>query len=246
LKYFKNNVAGTITLTDTMLRYGVRNLIFSSSATVYGDSPALPLTESSAVNVPQNPYGRSKAIVETMLQDLSDSDATWRIVCLRYFNPVGAHPSGLIGEDPRNTPNNLMPLITQAALKKREEITIFGSDYPTPDGTAIRDYIHVVDLAKGHVAALKKLLNFSGIMKVNLGTGKGHSVMQVIEAFEEVTGTNVPFKMGARRQGDVPECFADVQFAESCLGWRAEFGIKEMCLDSWNWQVKNPNGFQNG
>lgn len=241
LEYYDHNVIGTHRLLQAMLATGVRSLVFSSSATVYGDPQRLPLTEDHPLSA-TNPYGRTKLMIEDMLRDLFQSAADWRIAILRYFNPVGAHESGLIGEDPRGIPNNLMPFVAQVAVGRREKLNVWGNDYPTPDGTGVRDYIHVVDLAVGHLRALERLLE-PGCMAVNLGTGRGYSVLEVIKAFEEASGRTIPVNMAARRAGDIASCYADPGFAEKSLGWRATRDIQTMCQDHWRWQVNNPEGY---
>lgn len=243
LRYYSNNVFGSLQLFELMAKHGVKTIVFSSSATVYGDPVELPLHEKMPTGVPTNPYGMSKLMIENILSDLYVSDNSWRIARLRYFNPVGAHPSGLIGEDPTGIPNNLMPFITQTALGKREVLSVFGGDYPTSDGSGVRDYIHVVDLAKGHLAALDKCFSCSGVHTVNLGTGEGYSVLQLIQAFEKINKVSVPYEVVGRRAGDVAECYADTQFAEKYLNWKAQLGLEEMCRDSWHWQSKNPMGY---
>ena len=241
LEYYDHNVIGTHRLLQAMLATGVRSLVFSSSATVYGDPQRLPLTEDHPLSA-TNPYGRTKLMIEDMLRDLFQSAADWRIAILRYFNPVGAHESGLIGEDPRGIPNNLMPFVAQVAVGRREKLNVWGNDYPTPDGTGVRDYIHVVDLAVGHLRALERLVE-PGCMAVNLGTGRGYSVLEVIKAFEEASGRTIPVNMAARRAGDIASCYADPGFAEKSLGWRATRDIQTMCQDHWRWQVNNPEGY---
>ena len=241
LEYYDHNVIGTHRLLQAMLATGVRSLVFSSSATVYGDPQRLPLTEDHPLSA-TNPYGRTKLMIEDMLRDLFMSAPDWRIAILRYFNPVGAHESGLIGEDPRGIPNNLMPFVAQVAVGRREKLNVWGNDYPTPDGTGVRDYIHVVDLAVGHLRALERLLE-PGCMAVNLGTGRGYSVLEVIKAFEEASGRTIPVNMAARRAGDIASCYADPGFAEKSLGWRATRDIQTMCQDHWRWQVNNPEGY---
>ncbi|MEO1082382.1 MAG: UDP-glucose 4-epimerase GalE [Pseudomonadota bacterium] len=245
VEYYDNNVAGTISLLRAMRSAGTGQLVFSSSATVYGDPASVPITESFPRSA-TNPYGRSKLMIEDMLIDLAAADPDWRIALLRYFNPVGAHTSGLIGEDPSGIPNNLMPFVAQVAVGKRERLSVFGGDYPTPDGTGVRDYIHVLDLAAGHVAALASLLSVpqGQPLIVNLGTGQGYSVLDVVRAFEEASGQSVPYEIVARRPGDVAECYADPRLAKERLGWAAELGIERMCEDSWRWQLKNPQGFR--
>ncbi|MEM1187227.1 MAG: UDP-glucose 4-epimerase GalE [Pseudomonadota bacterium] len=244
LEYYENNVVGTISLLKAMRSAGTRQLVFSSSATVYGDPASVPITESFPRSA-TNPYGRSKLMVEDVLIDLAASDPAWQIALLRYFNPVGAHPSGLIGEDPTGIPNNLMPFVAQVAVGKRARLNVFGGDYPTPDGTGVRDYIHVLDLAAGHVAALTALHTASvgRPMIINLGTGRGYSVLDVVRAFEEASGQSVPYEIVDRRPGDVAECYADPCLARERLGWAAELGIERMCEDAWRWQSKNPRGF---
>lgn len=245
LRYYENNVAGTLGLLQVMAKHDVKALVFSSSATVYGNPKTLPISET-ATRGATNPYGQSKLMVEHLLEDLCVSDPSWRVACLRYFNPVGAHPSGLIGEDPRGIPNNLMPFISQVACGVRERLSVFGNDYPTPDGTGVRDYIHVVDLAKGHLAALRYLANSPDgqLLKVNLGTGQGYSVLEMIAAFEKASGKPVPYQIVARRPGDIASCYADPSLAESLLGWKAELGIEAMCADTWRWQSNNPDGYR--
>ena len=243
LRYYDNNVGGSLTLFETMAQYGLRTVVFSSSATVYGDPASVPIREDFPV-APTNPYGRSKLMVEDMLRDVARADPSWRIALLRYFNPVGAHPSGEIGEDPRGTPNNLMPFVAQVAIGRRPKLGVFGNDYPTRDGTGVRDYIHVVDLARGHLAALEGLRRNDGVMTVNLGTGQGFSVLEMVAAFEKASGRKVAFEFLPRRAGDVATCYADPALAERLLGWRAEFGLDEMCRDAWNWQRKFPSGFE--
>jgi UDP-glucose 4-epimerase len=242
LLYFDNNVGGTINLLEALTAANVKNFVFSSSATVYGDPEVLPLVETARLSV-TNPYGRSKLMVEEILADLEKADASWRIGVLRYFNPVGAHQSGLIGEDPRGIPNNLMPFIAQVAVGRRERLSVFGNDYPTPDGTGVRDYIHVVDLAKGHVAALNRLFAHDGGFTVNLGTGQGYSVLETIKAFEQASGRPVPYQIVPRRPGDIASCYASPVKAKELLGWQAEKGMREMCEDHWRWQEGNPEGF---
>ena len=243
LKYYNNNVYGSLQLFEVMAKHHVKTIVFSSSATVYGDPVELPLHEKMPTGIPTNPYGMSKLMIENILGDLYQADNSWRIARLRYFNPVGAHASGLIGEDPTGTPNNLMPYITQTALGKLDELSVFGGDYPTVDGSGVRDYIHVVDLAKGHLAALRKLKESTSMMTVNLGTGEGYSVLQMIAAFEAVNNVKVPHKIVQRREGDVATCYADTTYAKEFLNWKANLGLNDMCRDSWNWQSKNPKGF---
>lgn len=240
--YYKNNLSGTINLCEAMSRAGVKNLVFSSSATVYGDPEVNPIPEDSPVTF-VNPYGFTKLNIEYMLRDLQKADPEWNIASLRYFNPVGAHKSGDIGEDPSGIPNNLMPYITQVAIGKHEQLNVFGGDYPTRDGTAIRDYIHVVDLSVGHLKALEKLESDPGMVTYNLGTGKGSSVLDLVTAFEKATGESIPYEITDRRSGDAVKCYADPSKAEKELGWKAEFDLETMCRDAWNWQRKNPEGF---
>ncbi|CAM3760086.1 UDP-glucose 4-epimerase GalE [Parendozoicomonas haliclonae] len=242
LKYYDNNVSGTTILCEEMALHGVFNIVFSSSATVYGDPASLPIREDFPLSA-TNPYGRSKLMVEEILGDLYKSDNRWNIALLRYFNPAGAHSSGMIGEDPNDIPNNLMPYISQVAIGKREKLSVFGGDYPTIDGTGVRDYIHVVDLAKGHVCAIKKLSTGCGLKAWNLGVGQGHSVLQMVAAFENASGQPVPYEVVARRPGDIAECWADASLAAQELGWRAEKGLDEMMVDTWRWQSSNPNGY---
>lgn len=243
LAYYENNVVGTLRLLQAMAAQDVRALVFSSSATVYGDPDRVPLDESSPLRA-TNPYGRTKLFVEEMLRDLAASDPAWRISLLRYFNPVGAHPSGLMGEDPQGTPNNLLPFISQVAVGRREFLNVFGSDYPTSDGTGIRDYIHVEDLARGHLAALQFLERNSGTHVHNLGTGRGYSVLEVVAAFERASGRPVPYRITDRRPGDIAACWADTAKAASELQWQAQLDLQAMCTDAWRWQERNPNGFR--
>ncbi len=235
LRYYDNNISGSVALFEVMAESGVKTLVFSSSATVYGDPHSVPIREDFPLSA-TNPYGRSKLMLEEILRDLSRSDETWHIALLRYFNPVGAHESGTIGEDPNGIPNNLMPYITQVAVGKLPELSVFGNDYPTPDGTGVRDYIHVVDLARGHLAALKAIDDKSGVTTVNLGTGQGYSVLDVVSAFEKASGRPVPYRIVDRRSGDVAQCYADPALANELLGWRAEKDLDAMCRDSWRWQ----------
>lgn len=243
LRYYDNNVVGTLCLLDVMHEIGIKSFVFSSSATVYGVPEELPYRETHRLAA-INPYGSTKLTVENILNDLCRSDDQWRVGILRYFNPVGAHSSGLIGEDPLGTPNNLMPFIAQVAGGRRSHLNIWGDDFPTTDGTGVRDYIHVTDLALGHVKALQHLQGHAGCVTVNIGTGQGHSVLDMIRAFESASGRTIPFKVGPRRAGDLPEYFADPALAGSLLGWRAERDLHSMCRDTWNWQVKNPNGYE--
>ncbi|MGG5758059.1 UDP-glucose 4-epimerase GalE [Bacillus toyonensis] len=243
LTYYYNNIISTIILCDVMQKHNVKKFIFSSSATVYGIPKTSPITEEFPLSV-TNPYGQTKLMIEQIMRDVAKADGEWSIALLRYFNPFGAHQSGRIGENPNGIPNNLMPYVTQVAVGKLKELNIFGNDYPTKDGTGVRDYIHVVDLAKGHVKALEKVLETTGIDAYNLGTGKGYSVLEMVNAFEKVSGKKIPYKIIGRRPGDVAICFADVSKAKRELGWEAEYGLEEMCLDSWRWQVNNKNGYQ--
>jgi len=242
LKYYDNNVHGTLVLCEVMAEYGCKSIIFSSSATVYGDPHTTPIKEDFPVSA-TNPYGRSKLMVEEILRDLYVADPTWKIVLLRYFNPVGTHISGTIGEDPNGIPNNLMPFIAQTAVGKRECLSVFGGDYDTKDGTGVRDYIHVVDLSEGHLKALERLEDFSEVMTINLGTGNGYSVLEMVHAFEKASGQKVPYKIVERRAGDIATCFAEPAYAKEILGWEAKKGIDEMCEDTWRWQSKNPSGY---
>lgn len=243
LAYYYNNIISAIVLCDVMQKHNVKNFIFSSSATVYGIPKTSPITEEFPLSV-TNPYGQTKLMIEQIMRDVAKADDEWSIALLRYFNPFGAHQSGSIGEDPNGIPNNLMPYVTQVAVGKLKELNIFGNDYPTKDGTGVRDYIHVVDLAKGHVKALEKVLKTKGVEAYNLGTGKGYSVLEMVKAFEKVSGKKIPYKVIGRRPGDVAICFADVSKAKRELGWEAEYGLEEMCVDSWRWQVNNKNGYQ--
>jgi len=242
LKYYRNNVAGTVNLCEIMARHGVKNMVFSSSATVYGDPETVPIDESFPVSA-TNPYGRTKLMMEQILKDVQESEPDWNIVILRYFNPVGAHESGRIGEDPNGVPDNLMPYISQVAVGKLERLSVFGGDYPTPDGTGIRDYIHVVDLARGHLNALEKLDLDPGLFVCNLGTGTGYSVLEAVAAFEKASGRAVPYEIVKRRPGDVAVCYASTQLAKTELGWEAARGLDEMCVDAWRWQSQNPDGY---
>ena len=244
LEYYENNVFGSMQLFKVMQEHNVKNIVFSSSATVYGDPVSLPLNEGMPTGVPTNPYGKSKLMIENILVDLFRSDNAWNIINLRYFNPVGAHESGLIGEDPKGIPTNLMPFISQTATGKREKLYIFGDDYDTHDGTGVRDYIHVVDLAEGHLKALEKIKHEPGMYTVNLGTGVGYSVLTLVEEFSKACGVNIPYEFQPRRLGDVAVCYADTNYAYECLGWKAKKGLKEMCQDTWRWQANNPNGYE--
>lgn len=245
LRYFYNNITGTIVLCEVMEKYGVRDIVFSSSATVYGDPHKTPITEDFPLKV-ANPYGRTKLMIEEILGDLHNAHAAWNIAILRYFNPVGAHVSGRIGEDPNGIPNNLVPYISQVAVGKLKKLKVYGNDYPTKDGTGVRDYIHVTDLAKGHLKALTKLKSKPGIVAYNLGAGKGFSVLEMIKAFSKASGKEIPYDIVGRRPGDIAECYADTTKAFAELEWKAEKGIDEMCADSWRWQVNNPDGYAEG
>ena len=243
LEYYDNNVNGSLVLARSMRKAGVKNIIFSSSATVYGDPASVPITESFPTGATTNPYGRSKYMVEECLSDLFNADPNWSITLLRYFNPVGAHPSGLMGEDPQGIPNNLMPYIAQVAVGRREKLSVYGNDYPTPDGTGVRDYIHVMDLADGHLAALTHVGQKSGLHIYNLGTGKGSSVLDMVDAFSQACGKDVAYEVCPRRAGDIAECWASTEKAERELGWKATRSVKEMTEDTWRWQVANPQGY---
>ncbi len=242
LAYYDNNLGGTITLCEAMAAAGVRNLVFSSSATVYGDPATVPIKEDFPLSA-TNPYGRSKLFIEGILRDLHISDGSWNLALLRYFNPAGAHASGCIGEDPGGIPNNLMPYVAQVAVGKLAQLRVFGNDYPTPDGTGVRDYIHVVDLARGHLAALRRLEQAPGVVAYNLGTGQGYSVLDMVAAFERASGRPVPYEIVDRRVGDIAVCYADPALAKAELGWEAQFGIDDMVRDTWRWQSENPQGF---
>lgn len=244
-EYYENNIAGTLTLVDVMRKNNVKNIIFSSSATVYGDPAQIPITEECPKGQCTNPYGWTKSMLEQVLTDIQKADPEWNVMLLRYFNPIGAHKSGTIGENPNGIPNNLMPYITQVAVGKLKELGVFGNDYDTPDGTGVRDYIHVVDLAKGHVKALKKIEENPGLAIYNLGTGKGYSVLDIVKNFEAATGVKIPYVIKPRRAGDIATCYCDASKAEKELGWKAENGIREMCEDSWRWQSDNPQGYEN-
>lgn len=243
LAYYHNNITGTLNLCAAMNKYGVKNLVFSSSATVYGNPVRVPIDESFPLSA-TNPYGRTKLMIEEILRDLHVSDPSWRIAILRYFNPIGAHESGRIGENPQGIPNNLMPYITQVAVGKREQLQVFGNDYETHDGTGVRDYIHVVDLVKGHLKALEYLEKHEGVEMFNLGTGTGYSVLDLVNSFSDATSKEIPYKVIDRRPGDIGVCYANPEKAKTVLGWKAEKNLKEMCEDSWKWQSENPNGFQ--
>ena len=243
LLYYQNNLTGTLNLCQAMTGAGVKGLVFSSSATVYGDPASVPIREDFPLSC-TNPYGRTKLMIEEILRDLHRANPQWRIVLLRYFNPVGAHQSGRIGEDPNGIPNNLMPYIAQVAVGKLPELSVFGDDYPTPDGTGVRDYIHVVDLALGHLRALVKLQEAPGVATYNLGTGQGYSVLEMVKAFAQASGKPVPYRIAGRRAGDIAQCYADPALARNELQWQARFGIEEMCRDTWRWQSTNPQGYQ--
>ena len=242
LAYYDNNVVGTMRLLQAMDECKVKTLVFSSSATVYGDPQQLPLSEQHPLSA-TNPYGQTKLVIENMLRDLYRSDPSWRLSILRYFNPVGAHSSGLIGEDPSGTPNNLMPFVAQVAVGRRDFLNVWGTDYATPDGTGVRDYIHVVDLALGHLKALERLQLHKECLAINLGTGVGYSVLDMVHAFEQASGKSVPYRIGPRRAGDIASCYADPSQALALLGWRAERGLQDICADAWRWQKNNPNGY---
>lgn len=242
LRYYHNNVTGTVILCEVMGSHNVKNIVFSSSATVYGDPHKVPITEDFPLS-PTNPYGRTKLIIEEILRDLHGSDEAWKVVLLRYFNPVGAHPSGVIGEDPRGIPNNLLPYIAQVAVGKLSELPVFGNDYQTNDGTGIRDYIHVVDLSIAHVSALARVFSDPGVVTYNLGTGQGYSVLEMVSAFEKASGKKIPYRIVGRRPGDIATCYADPSLAKVEMEWSASRGIDDMCADTWHWQSKNPNGY---
>ena len=244
LEYYENNMVATFVLVDVMRKHGCKNIIFSSSATVYGDPAMIPITEECPKGYCTNPYGQTKWMLEEVLKDVHHADPEWNVVLLRYFNPIGAHPSGKIGEDPNGIPNNLMPYITQVAVGKREELGVFGNDYDTPDGTGVRDYIHVCDLAAGHVCALKAIERNCGLAVYNLGTGHGYSVLDVVKAFEKANGIKIRYSIKPRRAGDIATCYCNPAKAKAELGWEAHYGIEEMCRDSWNWQKNNPNGYE--
>lgn len=243
LEYYHNNITGTLLLCDVMRKHGVKNIIFSSSATVYGDPAFVPITEECPKGQITNPYGQTKGMLEQILTDFHVSDPEWNVVLLRYFNPIGAHKAGIIGEDPKGIPNNLVPYIAQVAVGKLERLGVFGDDYDTPDGTGVRDYIHVVDLANGHVKAMQKFKETPAVRIYNLGTGNGYSVLQVLHAFEKACGKTLPYEIKERRPGDVAQCYADPAKAKAELGWEAKYGIDEMCEDTWRWQSNNPNGY---
>lgn len=244
LEYYKNNITGTLILCDVMRKHNVKNIIFSSSATVYGDPAFIPITEECPKGTPTNPYGWTKSMIEQILTDFHTADKDWNVILLRYFNPIGAHKSGKIGEDPKGIPNNLLPYVAQVAIGKLECLGVFGDDYDTPDGTGVRDYIHVVDLARGHVKAIDKIKENPGVKIYNLGTGKGYSVLDIVKAFGKACGHEIPYVIKERRPGDIATCYSDAGLAKKELGWEAEYGIEEMCADSWNWQKSNPNGYE--
>ena len=243
VEYYQNNLVGTLTLCDVMRKHGVKNIIFSSSATVYGDPAEIPITENCPKGTCTNPYGWTKWMLEQVLTDIQTADPEWNVILLRYFNPIGAHKSGLIGEDPKGIPNNLLPYVAQVAIGNLKCLGVFGNDYDTPDGTGVRDYIHVVDLARGHVKAVQKLAAREGVSIYNLGTGKGYSVLDVVHAFEKACGHEIPYEIKPRRAGDIAACYCDPRKAREELGWEAAYGIEEMCEDSWRWQTQNPDGY---
>ena len=243
LLYYENNLSGSITLFDSMVKAGCKNIVFSSSATVYGKPKSVPIREDFETSF-TNPYGQTKLVIEDMLKAVYKADDSWNIILLRYFNPIGAHESGLIGEDPKGIPNNLLPYVAQVAAGRLEKVNVFGNDYDTPDGTGVRDYIHVVDLAKGHIKALEKIKEDPGLRTYNLGTGTGYSVLQIIEAFKEASGRDIPYSIGPRRAGDIDMCYADPSLAYEELGWKAHYGIEKMCADAWRWQSENPDGYR--
>ena len=244
MEYYANNLGGTLTLTDVMRSHHVKNIIFSSSATVYGDPAFVPITEECPKGICTNPYGWTKWMLEQILTDIQKADPEWNVILLRYFNPIGAHESGRIGEDPKGIPNNLLPYVAQVAIGKLEKLGVFGDDYDTPDGTGVRDYIHVVDLAAGHVKAIRKLADKEGVSIYNLGTGHGYSVLEVVKAFSKACGHDVPYEIRPRRAGDIATCYCDPSKAKRELGWEAQYGIDRMCEDSWRWQCANPNGYE--
>lgn len=243
-EYYNNNLSGTLVLLKLLKKYNAKNIIFSSSATVYGKPAVIPITEECPKGEATNPYGHTKSMLEQILTDIQKADSEWNVILLRYFNPIGAHKSGKIGENPSGIPNNLMPYITQVAVGKLKCLGVFGNDYDTPDGTGVRDYIHVVDLARGHVKALKKIEEKAGLCIYNLGTGTGYSVLDLVKNFKEATGVDIPYEIKPRRAGDIDACYADASKAEREIGWRAEYGIREMCEDSWRWQSMNPKGYE--
>lgn len=243
IEYYTNNIQGTLILTDVMRKHKVKNIIFSSSATVYGNPAMIPITEECPKGVCTNPYGWTKWMLEQILTDIHTADSEWNVMLLRYFNPIGAHESGLIGEDPKGIPNNLLPYVAQVAIGKLECVGVFGDDYDTPDGTGVRDYIHVVDLAKGHVKALNKIKEKAGVKVYNLGTGNGYSVLDVIHAFEKACGHEIPYQIKLRREGDIATCYSKCDLAKEELGWQAQYNLDDMCASSWKWQTMNPNGY---
>ncbi len=242
-EYYENNIAGTLVLVDVMRSHGVKSIVFSSSATVYGDPAFVPITEECPRGEATNPYGKTKSMLEDILSDIAKADPEWNVMLLRYFNPIGAHPSGTMGEDPKGVPNNLMPYITQVAAGKLPQLSVFGDDYDTPDGTGVRDYIHVVDLARGHVKALEYMAGKTGVEVFNLGTGVGYSVLDIVHAFEAATGVPVPYRIAPRRPGDIAQCYSSADKARELMGWQAEYGIEDMCRDAWRWQHNNPDGY---
>ncbi len=242
-EYYENNIAGTLVLVDVMRSHGVKSIVFSSSATVYGDPAFVPITEECPRGEATNPYGKTKSMLEDILSDIAKADPEWNVMLLRYFNPIGAHPSGTMGEDPKGIPNNLMPYITQVAAGKLPQLSVFGDDYDTPDGTGVRDYIHVVDLARGHVKALEYMAGKTGVEVFNLGTGVGYSVLDIVHAFEAATGVPVPYRIAPRRPGDIAQCYSSADKARELMGWQAEYGIEDMCRDAWRWQHNNPDGY---
>jgi len=244
LEYYDNNLFSTVRLCEALRDHGVKNIIFSSSATVYSGKNDMPLKETSGIGDCTNPYGWTKYMSEQVMRDTAFADPDWSVCLLRYFNPIGAHPSGLIGEDPRGIPNNLMPYVSQVAIGKLPYLNVYGGDYDTPDGTGVRDYIHVMDLARGHADAINYMMSHRGESVFNLGTGRGYSVLEIVETFQRVNGVKVPYKMAPRRPGDLPVCYADPGKSAEALGWKAQYGLDEMCRDSWNWQRKNPNGYE--
>jgi len=244
LEYYYNNIVSTLTLCDVMRNHGCKNIVFSSSATVYGDPAFVPITEECPLGTTTNPYGATKAMQERMLTDLWKSDSEWNVMLLRYFNPIGAHESGLIGEDPKGIPNNLLPYVAQVATGKLEKVHVFGDDYPTPDGTGVRDYIHVMDLAAGHVRAIEGMEKLKGVQIFNLGTGTGYSVLDIIKAFSKACGKDLPYVIDPRRPGDIATCYSDPSKAAELLGWKAERSLEDMCADTWRWQSGNPNGYE--
>ena len=244
LEYYQNNISGTLTLLKVMREVGVKNIVFSSSATVYGSPEEMPITEACPKGQCTNPYGWTKSMMEQIMSDVQKADPSWNVILLRYFNPVGAHKSGRIGEDPKGIPNNLMPYISQVAVGKLEKLGVFGNDYDTPDGTGVRDYIHVVDLAIGHVKAINYIFTNPGLDVINLGTGQGYSVLDMVKAFSKACGKEIPYEIKPRREGDIAMCYADPSKAAKVLGWKAERGLDEMCEDTWRWQLQNPGGYE--